>query len=864
MKGMLCFMRKNPRRIILFSLWGILGILLILFVLNQRNWKLLQHKEEWQVRSNYSHRVAPAAVDQNLLTFWASHVPMTYGMFFQVDIHTPSLLNGIIFHGEDGQDHHPETWIVKTSVDGQVWHTVKPHPPIRYRSMLIIPFSQVKARYVHVVLTADSSYGARWMIHELDLLQPIIPWRLEQTDLLVFLCGYLFILGVMSLCLSAKRRQASGIPWRVSGVFFSFLLIILLPGWILRVYHLDAAELTAQEMQIFSVADLGKDTHTEWLQGYFDYSQTGISWLALLGIRWIYQATENVAFSIRIIPVLLGSFLIVLLPLFQKKLFINPKQSSRDESSWQFLVLSGLAGLSLFPIVTSRIGEFAVITGFFLILYLGISYQVVFRQGTSWWYPLSTLLLLLGFFIEPEIGYGVLALLIASGIALLVQIFTGCLSSSVKTKSLFLRFLLLFLFALPVFCAWYVLNQRTSPETRLFLSPTFFHPTNGDNGILAILFQIFRFYGFPGIAAWICLLLLIMGIVQSIFQKKSGMLFLTIQALAFFLLAALPSQPAPDLGFLMFSLIIACLLADSFTRILGLASRKLRHPLAPPATMILLGYIGFFSANSLFFGSSSFPFLSNVYEDTQRRQAINSLLHIVRTDPDECKTIATMESELTALYPQQYDLELYAPELSELTRLASLGRFRKYLLLSTTQPQEYIEDFLTTYYEEIGRSLSVILYRVRDEFYSGRPERFTWRDLRFTTGKAVEDQTSSTEGARYAEQGEQRGFLSSGPTIRMCQPGWYIARFVLRSQGDAEDIVAILDIKANRYQSLARRTLRAGEFQNSTTYQTFDVPFFLDMAENQAFQMARVQLRVYFTGAADLWLDYIDLLPQRI
>jgi hypothetical protein len=276
----------------------------------------------------------------------------------------------------------------------------------------------------------------------------------------------------------------------------------------------------------------------------------------------------------------------------------------------------------------------------------------------------------------------------------------------------------------------------------------------------------------------------------------------------------------------------------------------------------LLGYIGLFSANSLFFGSSSFPFMTSVYERIQQRQAITPLVHIVRTDSDECKTIATMESGLTTLYFQQYGLELHEPEFSEFTRLASLGRFWKYLFLSATQPQEYIEDYLAAYYEEIGRSLSVILYRIRDEFVSGHPERFTWRDLYFTTGKAVDDQASSTEGARYAEQGEQRGFLSSGPTIRMCQPGWYIARFALRSQGEAEDVIAILDIKANRYETLARRTLRAREFQNPTAYQTFDVPFFLDLAEDEAFQLARIQLRVYFTGAADLWLDYIDLLPQ--
>jgi hypothetical protein len=198
-------------------------------------------------------------------------------------------------------------------------------------------------------------------------------------------------------------------------------------------------------------------------------------------------------------------------------------------------------------------------------------------------------------------------------------------------------------------------------------------------------------------------------------------------------------------------------------------------------------------------------------------------------------------------------------EFSELTRLFKLGRFWTYIFTSENNTKE-ITHFLGQYYSKIGEGIRASLYKLRDEFY-GKRQRYTPRDLHHDTGHHIEDEGSSSGVVRFATPDDPPGLLSFWPAIRVCTSGRHTAQFALRSEGGTDEVVAILEVWADSHNLLTRSKLKGTDFSDPTTYQTFDLPFDLDMT-NPAFQMKRVQFLVHFTGKAEVRLDYIELISH--
>jgi hypothetical protein len=356
----------------------------------RNKWIILSYawKTSWKATSNYSKTVARLAVDGNLKTYWSSHVPMTFGIFFQVDIGTPALLNGLVLRVGKEKQGQAVRWIVKTSQDGEHWQTAIARQHFTHSSMLAILFAPVQARYIQIIQTASSSSDSPWLIHELDFLQPIVPWQFERSTLIFWILGCMFI--IMSVLLGGSVHGAS---WKKIVVSITITIIVLL-GWFLRVYDLGSYELSEREFQYLAALDTGEAKHTEWLKEYVQNPETGISWVTLLFIRWAYQMCLDYSVSIRIVPAIFG-VLTIFLVFWGWKIFLQKARSFfRQEQGniGEGIIASALVGISGFPIWLSRTGDFSISLLFFLLLYLIVTYRFLYQQATYGWVPILSII----------------------------------------------------------------------------------------------------------------------------------------------------------------------------------------------------------------------------------------------------------------------------------------------------------------------------------------------------------------------------------------------------------------------------------------------------------------------------------------
>ena len=272
------------------------------------------------------------------------------------------------------------------------------------------------------------------------------------------------------------------------------------------------------------------------------------------------------------------------------------------------------------------------------------------------------------------------------------------------------------------------------------------------------------------------------------------------------------------------------------------------------------------------------------YQAGRREKALTPLLETIRMAPTDCKRIAVFEPEVPKSYPALAALNPDVVEFAELQRFGAQGIFWPYFV-SSLKAGENPERaaFLERYYTAIwqnspsdrggsaavrnsppgmgrGGSAAVALYALRDPVRTPR-QRYTWRELFWGTGRHLEDTQSESRIVRVATETDRPGLLTFGPFCQVCAGGRHVARFALRSNGKTEDVVAILEVVANTYDSIARLPLKGTDFADAAAYQTFDVPFELDLTENPAFQAKQLQFIVHFPATAEVRVDYIELDP---
>jgi len=868
MKKIFSYIANRPQLSILYGFLGILGLLLMLLTVNGKNWRLLKGKTSWIASSNYSKTRVDWAIDRNMETQWSSHAPMGFGMFFQVDIATPSVINGLVLHVGKDKRGQPDEWVVKTSLDGENWQAIIPRRHINYRSMLAILFAPVRARHIQIVLNSGGAPSA-WQIRELDLLQPLVPWQFERSILTFWILGWIFTMVSVLLCIPGQ------VPSRERLILPIVMILIVLSGWVLRVYDISSYEFSDREWEYFSFLDFGRYTHIEWIKGFFQNVKAGRSWLALLFSRWAYQFFSNYLVSMRIVPAIFGVCTVFLVFLIWK-IFLSGRQISsyhRQGVLWEQVLASALVSVAGFPVLLSRRSDVSVSLIVFILLYLVLTYQFVYRKGTYGWVPVLILLLFTGFSVDPAMDYVPVGIILFGGVNLLFQGFCagwGCL------KNQALRLIIYGISALPLYLYQLLFLREHWTQNASFsfasFSP-FFHELSGS----------LQFCGFSGIGVWIFGGGVLIGIAQLLYYRDHGEWFLYIQGILFSILVVLFSPPEHiSSQFLLITLLVIFLLVKGIYAILiflFFRSRSRKSGKQPPsdrikkqysiariaALIIVTSYFALFSINSLFLGNSAYPYASGLYEEYKQKKRIRKLIEIIKADPNECKTVGVLDQGLDNFYSAMYKIHSSFVDLPGLKRFSDFRRFWTYLLVPISlenSDMETITGFLNQHYTEIGKSAQVSLYKLRDEF-RGQQEHYSPKYLFSNTGRRIEDKFSINRWVKSARKGDPPGILASTPAYRTCQPGRYTARFAIRATGDTDEVVAILEIFVSRYDVLRRLELKGSDFVDSTAYQIFDLPFDLDMTDNPAFQMKRLQFLVQFTGESEVRVDYVELIPEE-
>ncbi len=133
--------------------------------------KLIGSKDLWKVSSSHSKPgefAAANAVDGNPATRWTSQASQQPGMWFQVELPTPTAIGGVrlITHGTKD---HPVSYDVRASTDGVKWSgsLAKGLGSSPVTETVLGP---VDAKFIRIQQTGKTTLW--WSIHELDILEP--------------------------------------------------------------------------------------------------------------------------------------------------------------------------------------------------------------------------------------------------------------------------------------------------------------------------------------------------------------------------------------------------------------------------------------------------------------------------------------------------------------------------------------------------------------------------------------------------------------------------------------------------------------------------------------------------------------------
>lgn len=831
----------NARRVqtyLIAGLWGGLGLLLILLLINEKNWRPLKNKPEWQVHSNYNDEGAYRVADRNSGTHWTTYAPMTFGMYIQVELPAAQNLNGLVLHTKD-DNAQPMEWLVKTSHDGATWQTVIASRSVRYRTMLGIFFPAAPARYVQIIQMAPRSTIYPWKIHELDLLQPILPWQFERATFLFVIAGWLLLM----LCgwLFWPFRVVSRQTW----VVFGSMLVIVLAGWGLRVVEMGTYEPSPQEFQHIERLDLGKYTEWEWLRGYWDYTKTGPAWLPLLLARFVYQLLPDPRLTLRLISMMFG-----VLSLIVAFFFVSALSGKR----WEGLFAAAVLSASGYAVWLSRWSDLALPLFCCVLLYLLLTYRFLYQNGSYGWLIVMFLVFAIGISVDAVIGYLPVTIIGFWSISYFLT-FIRSHGRSTPPKTGFLRLVAYIGSLLPFGIFGLVVGAKTKLD--IFPSLTLFR-----TGIREC-WQALAYSGLTGGAGWLLSGLALAGVVQMCIRRHHAERFAGLQGIVFALLVVGSSSLVRSVAHLLVTLLFFWLVIKGMMAVFS--AHVKRAPLVQFAgAALVVGYVGVFAVNTTFWGAAWLPSASDLTIRYRQAQVMPPVMRQLLTPADSCAETMTL-SEETAYYT--YLLYGVTPEVlafPKLQRLSRQGWFPAAILFSVSSPemqQTEVQRFLSTYYARSAASPSLVVYTLRGDS-PRRPQRYTYEDLFFTTGQHVEDPRSETGIVRFATPQNKPGLLVSWPPLRFCRAGQYLVRVALWADGRADDIVASMVLTDMR-AVLLKRDLTGADFPASGRYQIFDLPLEIDFAANPALPMQQILCLVEFTGKAEVRLDYIEVRPAQ-
>ena len=834
-------------------LFGILVVLLLLLAVNDKNWKPLKDKFWWNVTANYSKNGALRAIDHNLKTRWSSYAPMASGMFFQVDVGKATTMNGVLLQVDrEERRGQPLSWQLKGSLNGKDWYTLEDRPGLTYKGMLVIPFKAVQARYIQIIQTSINQNPSPWMIYEIALLQPVVPWQFSRATLLNAIVAWLLVM--LSVTLFGGRKGS---------VFLTFgMIAILLIGWCLRVSHLPASEFSEHEYRFFQRLAFDRYTQGEWLRTYWASFNSGAYWLFLLLIRLAHQFWQTPLAAFRVVSGIfsLGAVTAVF--------FVWKELSQSQERIWEAALFSALLSVSAWQALLSRGGDFSGSVVCVFLPYLLLAYSFLYLRASLWLASGLAVLFCLGIFLHPVMGLAPIGILLFGIWHLWLcryapTFFAPRHLQSFRLRHQWPRVLLFLLSTLPGLAYWLVLLRSRFFHEKLSWAAlrSFFQKDFG---------QLLHANGIGGILLWLFWGIALLGLLSLLKAREHGEWFLVSQ-LGLFLFVLSPflsdEQHASVFGLLV--LLLLCLfLARGFLTLLSLLTFRQRAKTARcirfVAIGIVAGYAFSFSVLALLCPSGIRADQSGQLADYRQSMRLESLLQQVGADPVECHRSVMLEEEIAAMYKAEYDFDASVRSLADLQRFAKQGIFYFYALVSLRElnasPDR--EPFFTYYYNEMGRTSQIILYRLREEF-SGLPRRYYARDLFSATGRNLRDPLSPDRLVRGANADDRPGFMVFGPFVRICEAGDYVARFNVRLMEAGDQPVAMLKVLADRHEVFGARELTEDDFPDPETYYSFDIPFNLDFSNNPVYPMKRLEMLVDFYGDAELLVESVVLLPGK-
>lgn len=837
---MVTVMRSFLKHRLWYGMVSILAVLLLGLLINEKNWRPLKNYADWQVSANFNPEHASWAIDRNVKTAWSSGTPMLSGMFFQVDLGGARRVNGLVFRGDKTPDPLPAEWILSISQDGIAWQKLTLHRIFTYKTLMVLTFPPVSARHLQLVQTSAQTSALPWHIHEIEILQPILPWQGSRATMLLWLFTWVIIAAVMLVYGHASGAMRNRLVLAV-------VLLAALAGWGLRVADLTVGELSVQEMQELSLADLGKDSHLHWIKSYYDNTQTGAGWLYLLLKRLNYDLFDEPFLALRSVSVLFSMAVVIMFPVFWRRI----RRSAAASTLWEGVLSASILSVLCFAVWMSRQGNVASIFLGAWLLIIWIALRWMDRPERYGSLILLAIGLVGGYFLDPAMRYVSISLLLFHGVMIAATIGRAHhLRWSVLRKSIG-RLAGIALAALPLWGYIWLWESRSSTPAQT--APFFAHT----RVVISQIPQVWRLSGLGGLPGLVALGVTMFGVVRLFIRRHQDEWFFFVQGIVFSLLAwwrmaSVTASPLLILVLLVIILFVKGLLAlFEFIRL---------KPITIGVIVIGLGYLAGFSLNSLVGNIAWLPYAPVVRETSAQGMYVKTVLADLQKEEGKCAAVGTLDRIVADWYPALYAVHPILLKLEEAKRLATLGRFTPYLLASQDAliPEE--QDFVHQYYTEIVGGRAITVYRLRSE-WENATQRYTPADLQYDTGHHLNDDQSASGVVRFATPDDPPGRLASWPPFRLCQSGEYLARYALRSPGNSAEIVAILEVLDETHQVVARREVRGTEFVNPDAYQRFDLPCQVTF-ENPAFPLRRLLLLVHVTGAAEVRLDYLELARQ--
>ena len=141
--------------------------------------RTLAFANSWKLTASHGADKAKAAFDGNLNTRYETGGSQAPGMWFQVELPEAATLSGIHLDSTKSPSDYPRGYKVELSDDGANWGT----PVAAGRGngpVTDISFAPAKAKFVRITQTGAVD-GLFWSIHEMQLVQPAIPWTAKPA-----------------------------------------------------------------------------------------------------------------------------------------------------------------------------------------------------------------------------------------------------------------------------------------------------------------------------------------------------------------------------------------------------------------------------------------------------------------------------------------------------------------------------------------------------------------------------------------------------------------------------------------------------------------------------------------------------------